>query len=101
MTEPYRWKLSPSKFEASKGCPCFTENQSWGKKYKDRGTDLHKLVEVEDAPLDGLEPNDCEAVLYCRNFMVELRELLGIRQGGGHRSPPRAAIRGASWTGSS
>ncbi len=80
MTEPYRWKLSPSKFEASKGCPCFTENQSWGKKYKDRGTDLHKLVEVEDAPLDGLEPNDCEAVLYCRNFMAELRELLGIRQ---------------------
>ena len=80
MTEPYRWKLSPSKFEASKGCPCFTENQNWGQKYKDRGTDLHKLVEVEDAPLDGLEPNDCEAVLYCRNFMVELRELLGIRQ---------------------
>ncbi|HRT04074.1 MAG TPA: DUF2800 domain-containing protein [Kiritimatiellia bacterium] len=78
MSEPYRWKLSPSKFEASKGCPCFEESQSFGKKYKDRGTDLHKLVEVEDAPLDGLDEEAKAAVLFCREHKQKVRAAYSV-----------------------
>jgi hypothetical protein len=73
MKEQYVWRLSPSKFEASKGCPCFKEDQGYGKQYKDRGTDLHKLVEDESLPLDGLDDEARDAVLYCRAYAADMR----------------------------
>lgn len=78
MSEPYRWKLSPSKFEASKGCPCFEESQNWGKELKTRGTDLHALVENENAPLDGLDENAKAAVLFCREYKQRARAAYDI-----------------------
>lgn len=73
MSEPYRWKLSPSRFAASRGCPCFEESQDYGKEHKDRGTDLHALAENEDAPLDGLDEEAKAAVLFCREHKQKVR----------------------------
>ena len=76
--EQYVWRLSPSKFEASRGCPCFIEDQGYGKEYKDRGTDLHALVENEDSPLDGLDETAKAAVLFCREYKETLRNAVEV-----------------------
>lgn len=73
MSEPYRWKLSPSKISGSRGCPCFEESQDFGRELKARGTDLHALVENEDAPLDGLDEDAKVAVLFCREHKQKVR----------------------------
>lgn len=69
----YKWALTPSKFAGATGCPVFEEDESYGKKYKDRGTDLHKLVEFEDLSLDGLDEVDKADVLFCREDTQALR----------------------------
>ena len=73
MEASYSWRLSPSKFANSRGCPCFEESRNWGKEYKDRGTDLHALVENEDTPLDGLDEEAKAAVLFCREHKQKVR----------------------------
>jgi hypothetical protein len=75
--ERYDWKLSPSEFEASKGCACYDEEESAGAIYKERGEDLHALAEHEDAPLDHLAEADREAVEFCRGRIALLREAAG------------------------
>lgn len=73
MEANYSWRLSPSKFANSRGCPCFEESQNWGKELKARGTDLHALAENEDAPLDGLDEEAKAAVLFCREHKQKVR----------------------------
>ncbi len=66
--------MSPSKFEASKGCPCFEENPRNSEADKDRGTDLHAYMEDPTRPLTDLEQADAEAVQFCRDkeaFIIE------------------------------
>ena len=76
MSERVKWMLSPSKLEASKGCACFEENPFEGAEYKDRGTDLHEIME-KDLPTTGLESNDADAIDFCRNAVARLIEAYG------------------------
>jgi len=77
MSENYRWALSPSKFEASKGCPCFEENPRSSEADKDRGTDLHEYMEDILRPLTDLEQADAEAVQFCRDFDTKVNQNYG------------------------
>jgi hypothetical protein len=73
MEARYKWALSPSKFEASKGCACFEENPYVSEADKDRGTNLHSYMENIDAPLTDLDKAEAEAVQFCRDFDTQLQ----------------------------
>lgn len=73
----YRWQLSPSKFEAAKGCPCFEEEDRMSQKDKERGTNLHEYMEYPDRKLDNLSPDEREAVQFCRDFDTKLDNSYG------------------------
>lgn len=77
MSEKYRWALSPSKFEASKGCPCFEENPRSSEADKDRGTDLHGYMEDILLPVTNLEQADAEAVQFCRDQDAKIQDNYG------------------------
>lgn len=78
MKEPtYRWQLSPSKFEAAKGCACFEEDYRASEADKQRGTDLHEYMEHPEWPLDNLDPEDADQVQFCRDFDLEVDTMFG------------------------
>jgi CRISPR/Cas system-associated exonuclease Cas4 (RecB family) len=77
MPENYRWALSPSKFEASRGCPCFEENPRNSAVDKDRGTDLHEYMEDVLRPLTELDQQDAEAVQFCRDVDAKVHDNYG------------------------
>ena len=68
----FKWVLSPSKVEASKGCPCFEDDPDAGEEHKERGTLMHGCMEKDDAPVDDLSDNDLEQIEFCKNFRREL-----------------------------
>lgn len=81
----YNWVLSPSKFEAAAGCPCFEEDFRENQELKDRGTRLHRCM--EEGRIDMTMPQeDIDAVQYCMDedtrlehdagpFAVDIREI--------------------------
>jgi len=85
MARRIRWLLSPSKLSSLDGCQCFDDNEALGQEHKDRGTDLHGITE-KDLPLEGLDDESADAVLFCRRwrdgfeaahgpFRVNIREM--------------------------
>lgn len=75
--ERYKWHLSPSKFEASKGCACFEEDPRNGAEYKDAGTNLHAVME-KDLPLTDLTPEETEWVQFCLDWRDNIESQLDL-----------------------
>lgn len=77
MVERYKWALSPSRFEAASGCPCYEEDPRQGMQYKTQGTNLHEYMENPDWKTDDLEPQDQQAVESCRLSEAEFKKQIG------------------------